>query len=126
VDVAAGKGRPMAMRTPAKSEQKSARNGHAREAKPTQVNVALLKRLSETPGIAGREERVRAVVIEELKPLVDELSVDALGNVIAIKKGSSEKRVMLAAHMDEIGFIVRYVEKDGWLRLQPLGGFDPR
>jgi tetrahedral aminopeptidase len=117
----------MAMRTPAKGEQKSARNGHAREAKTTaHVNVALLKRLSETPGIAGREERVRALVIEELKPLVDELSVDALGNVIAVKKGSSEKRVMLAAHMDEIGFIVRYVEKDGWLRLQPLGGFDPR
>jgi endoglucanase len=90
------------------------------------VNVALLKALSETPGVAGREERVRALVIEQLKPLVDELTVDPLGNVIALKKGSSDRRVMLAAHMDEIGFIVRYIEKDGWLRVQPLGGFDPR
>ncbi|HEU5348979.1 MAG TPA: M42 family metallopeptidase [Ktedonobacterales bacterium] len=92
----------------------------------TPVNVALLKQLSETPGVAGREEQVRALVIEQLKPLVDEVTVDALGNVIALKKGSSNRRVMLAAHMDEIGFIVRYVEKDGWLRVQPLGGFDPR
>ncbi|HKW22999.1 MAG TPA: M42 family peptidase, partial [Ktedonobacterales bacterium] len=92
----------------------------------TSVNVALLKALSETPGVAGREERVRALVIEQLKPLVDELTVDPLGNVIALKKGSSDRRVMLAAHMDEIGFIVRYIEKDGWLRVQPLGGFDPR
>ena len=69
------------------------------------VNLDLLKRLSETPGVAGREEQVRAIVIEELKPLVDELSVDALGNVIAIKRGSSDRKVMLAAHMDEIGFM---------------------
>ena len=90
------------------------------------VNVALLKKLSETPGVAGREEQVRALVIEQLKPLVDDVRVDALGNVIAFKKGSSDRRVMLAAHMDEIGFMVRYIEKDGWLRVQPLGGFDPR
>src|SRR6478672_7155240 len=63
----------------------------------TSVNVALLKALSETPGVAGREERVRALVIEQLKPLVDELTVDPLGNVIALKKGSSDGRVMLAA-----------------------------
>ena len=90
------------------------------------VNVALLKKLSETPGVAGREEQVRALVIEQLKPLVDDVRVDALGNVIAFKKGSSDRRVMMAAHMDEIGFMVRYIEKDGWLRAQPLGGFDPR
>ena len=90
------------------------------------VNVALLKKLSEAPGVAGREEQVRALVIEQLKPLVDDVRVDALGNVIAFKKGSSDRRVMLAAHMDEIGFMVRYIEKDGWLRVQPLGGFDPR
>lgn len=90
------------------------------------VPVELLKRLSETPGVSGREERVRALVIEQLRPLVDELRVDPLGNVIAVKKGSGDRRVMLAAHMDEIGFLVKYVEEKGWLRVQPLGGFDPR
>jgi tetrahedral aminopeptidase len=86
----------------------------------------LLKRLSETPGVSGREERVRALVIEELTPLVDEIKVDALGNVGAFKKGKSDRRVMLAAHMDEIGFMVRHVDEKGFVRVQPLGGFDPR
>ena len=90
------------------------------------VNLELLKLLSETPGVAGREERIRQIVIKELRPLVDELQVDALGNVTAIKRGSGETRVMLAAHMDEIGFMVRYVDDQGFIRLQPLGGFDPR
>jgi putative aminopeptidase FrvX len=116
----------MAVRTTTKGEQKSARNGRGKVTQEPRVDVALLKQLSETPAVAGREERVRALVVEQLKPLADDVKVDALGNVIAVKKGSGKKRVMLAAHMDEIGFIVRYVEKDGWLRLQPLGGFDPR
>jgi tetrahedral aminopeptidase len=90
------------------------------------VNLDLLRRLSETPGVSGREELVRAIVIEQLQPLVDELSVDALGNVIAIKRGSSDRKVMLAAHMDEIGFMARYVDERGFVRIQPLGGFDPR
>jgi putative aminopeptidase FrvX len=90
------------------------------------VNLELLKLLSETPGVSGREEHIRQIVIKELRPLVDELQVDALGNVTAIKRGSGELRVMLAAHMDEIGFMVRYVDDQGFIRLQPLGGFDPR
>jgi putative aminopeptidase FrvX len=90
------------------------------------VNLDLLRRLSETPGVSGREELVRAIVIEQLQPLVDELAVDALGNVIAIKRGSSDRKIMLAAHMDEIGFMARYVDERGFVRIQPLGGFDPR
>jgi putative aminopeptidase FrvX len=90
------------------------------------VNVELLKRLTETPGVSGREERVRALVLEQLKPLVDEMSVDALGNVIAVKHGKSGRKVMVAAHMDEIGFMVKYVDGRGFIRLQPLGGFDAR
>ena len=69
--------------------------------------MALLKRLSETPGPSGREEQLRKQVIEELTPLVDDIKVDALGNVIATKKGSGNRTVMLAAHMDEIGFMPR-------------------
>lgn len=90
------------------------------------VNLDLLRRLSETPGVSGREEQVRAIVVEQLTPLVDELSVDALGNVIAIKRGASDRKVMLAAHMDEIGFMARYIDERGFVRIQPLGGFDPR
>ena len=92
----------------------------------SQVNIELLKRLTETPGVSGREELVRALVIEELTPHVDEIRVDALGNVIAIKKGKGRRKVMLAAHMDEIGFMVRHIDDQGFIRIQPLGGFDPR
>jgi endoglucanase len=91
-----------------------------------ELDVALLKRLSEAPGVPGREERVRALVLEALRPLVDNVRVDALGNVIATKKGSGDLKVMLAAHMDEIGFLVRFIEPSGHLRLQPVGSFDPR
>jgi endoglucanase len=89
------------------------------------LNLDLLTRLCATPGIAGREDRMRAVVVEELRPLVDELRVDALGSVIATKHGSGP-RVMIAAHMDEIGFFVSHIDDRGFLRLQPVGGFDPR
>jgi endoglucanase len=88
-------------------------------------NFALLKQLCATPGIAGREDAVRAVVIDELRPLVDELRVDALGNVVGAKRGGGP-RVMVAAHMDEIGFFVKHIGDQGFLRLQPVGGFDPR
>ena len=106
---------------------KHAKNGReAASADLAGVNVALLKRLSETPGPSGREEQLRKLVIEELTPLVDDIKVDALGNVIATKKGSGNRTVMLAAHMDEIGFMARYVDERGFVRIQPLGGFDPR
>lgn len=101
---------------------------HATTGASRAVNLDLLRRLSETPGVSGREEQVRAIVVEQLTPLVDELSVDALGNVIAIKRGASDRavKVMLAAHMDEIGFMARYIDERGFVRVQPLGGFDPR
>ncbi|MGZ3581533.1 MAG: M42 family metallopeptidase [Ktedonobacterales bacterium] len=106
--------------------EKHTTNGDEGALDEARVNLDLLKRLSETPGVAGREERVRALVIEELKPLVDEIRVDALGNVIATKRGKGKRRVMLAGHMDEIGFMVRYIDERGFVRIQPLGGFDPR
>lgn len=89
------------------------------------VNLDLLKRLCEAPGIAGYEDRVRSIVIDELRPLVDELSVDVMGNVVGVKHGDGP-RVMLAAHMDEIGFFVKHIDDRGFIRLQPVGGFDPR
>lgn len=93
---------------------------------PMPLNEDLLRRLTQTPGIASREERVRAVVLSELEPLVDSLNVDVMGNLIGIKAGSGGPRVAVAAHMDEIGFLVRHIDDSGFLRLQKVGGFDPR
>ena len=89
------------------------------------MNETLLKKLCETPGISSREERVRELVISELKGLTDRIRVDAMGNVIATSDGR-RPRVMLAAHMDEIGFMVKFIDDKGFLRLQPVGGWDPR
>ena len=88
------------------------------------INIALLNKLTQTPGIAGREEQVRAIMVEELRALTDEVRVDRLGNVIACKRGKSDRRVMLAGHRDEIGFIVQPIDNQGFIRLQPLGGLD--
>ena len=91
------------------------------------MTTDLLKRLSEVAGVPGREEAVRQMVLQELKPLADETTTDILGNVIARKKGRGGPKVMVAAHMDEIGFLVSHVdEKTGFLKIDPVGGFDPR
>lgn len=91
------------------------------------MTVELLKELCEAPGIPGREERLRAIVRRELSGLVDEMRVDALGNLIAVKRNPGAPKVMIAAHLDEIGFVVSHIDKEkGWLRLVPLGGHDPR
>ncbi len=86
---------------------------------------SLLQELSETPGVSGQEERIRAAVSGHLAPLVDALRVDALGNLIGSKRGASpaHNRVMLAAHMDEIGLIVTRLERS-FLRFAPVGGVD--
>jgi len=90
------------------------------------TNLSLLKKICEVPGAPGFEQQVRSLVIEEVTPLVDEVSVDAMGNVIAVKKGKVDKKVMVAAHMDEIGFIVTHIDEDGFVRFHTLGGFDPK
>lgn len=90
------------------------------------LNFDLLRRLCEATGVSGRESQVRELVQAEMEPLVDEITTDALGNLIGTKKGSGGPRVMLAAHMDEIGFLVRYIDDRGFLRLQAVGGWDPR
>ena len=89
------------------------------------LNEALFKRLIETPGVPGREDKQREIAREELGSLTDEVRTDALGSVIGTKRGSEDARVMVAAHMDEIGFLVKYVDDKGFVRLQPLGGHDP-
>lgn len=82
----------------------------------------LLRELADAPAPSGYEEAVRAIMVRELKPLSDQLTYDGLGSVIA-RQGSSGPRVMLDAHMDELGGVVRRVTKDGFLSMQMLGGW---
>lgn len=111
------------------------------------LNLDLLKRLCETPGIPGREDRVRELIISEVEDLFDEAWVDSLGNLIcrrlprkqATSKGkktlqvvkaetaeAEATRLMLASHMDEIGFYVSHIDENGFIRVNPAGGFDTR
>lgn len=91
------------------------------------IDVPLLSRICEAPGAPGFEIQIRELVLKELKGLADKVRVDNMGNVIALKKGrSSKKKSMAAAHMDEIGFIVTHIDDNGFVRFNPLGGFDPK
>jgi putative aminopeptidase FrvX len=91
------------------------------------LDIQLLKKICEIAGAPGFEQRVRTLVIEEIKNYVDEYSIDNLGNLTALKRGkSSAKKVMIAAHMDEIGFIVTHIDDNGFVRFHTLGGFDPK
>ncbi|NKB22936.1 MAG: M20/M25/M40 family metallo-hydrolase [Kiritimatiellae bacterium] len=90
------------------------------------MDIRLFKILSETPSVPGNEDRLRNIVMDTIKPLVDTVEIDIMGNVIGLKKGHGQRKVMIAAHMDEIGFLVKYIDEEGFLRIQPLGGFDPR
>jgi endoglucanase len=91
--------------------------------------LALLKRLSEAVGLSGYEKPIRARIKEELAPYADEVRTDKMGNLIALKKATpgetAPRRIMLAAHMDEIGLMVTDVEK-GFLRVAAVGGVDER
>jgi endoglucanase len=85
----------------------------------------LLRELTETDGVPGYEDAVRAVVRRELRAATDEVRTDAMGNVVGTVRGG-DSEVVVAAHMDEIGFMVRHVTDDGFLQLDTLGGWDPR
>lgn len=96
-------------------------------------DMRFLKKLTETPGIPGREERVRDLIKKETAGLFDETRVDDMGNLICrmkpAKKGggkASAKTALIACHIDEIGFYVSHIDENGFLRLQNVGGFDTR
>jgi len=89
-------------------------------------SITLLRELSDTFGVSGFEDEVRARIEELILPYVDEVSVDPLGNLIASRAGQDERTLMLDAHTDEIGFLVKWIDKDGFLRLAPIGGWDER
>ena len=86
-----------------------------------------LEKLSNMCGVTGREEDVRKLMVKLMKPYVDEIAVDKLENVIAVKKGKSgSPKVMLAAHMDEVGLMVKTITKEGFVQFAKMGGIDDR
>lgn len=81
-----------------------------------------LKRLCLVNSVSGREDSIREEIRSVISPFVDSVEIDALGNLIALKKGTGDKKIMLSAHMDEIGFIVNFIEENGMVRVGTLGG----
>ncbi|NMB07991.1 MAG: M42 family metallopeptidase [Tissierellia bacterium] len=87
----------------------------------------LLKRLTEASGVSGNEKEVRDIIISEIKDFVDDLKVDKIGNIIAYKKGkSNSKKLMVTAHMDEVGLMIIDIDDMGLLKFTTVGGIDKR
>ncbi|WP_135851440.1 M42 family metallopeptidase [Halorussus salinus] len=85
----------------------------------------LLRELTETSGVPGYEDRIRDLVRREFEGVVDSVRTDAMGNVVGTVEGEADYSVAVAAHMDEIGFMVKHVTEEGFLRVDTLGGWDP-
>lgn len=95
------------------------------------MNLKLFKKVCEESGAPGFEKRVRELVQSEISNCVDEFYTDNMGSLICLKKGSAHgqdhnKKIMVSAHMDEIGFIVKHIDEKGFIRFHTLGGFDPK
>ena len=97
--------------------------------------MKLLEQLTQIPSVPGREDQIRAFIESFIRKenLFDEIKIDPMGSLIGIRRARPSsastnvpKRIMLAAHMDQIGFLVRHICKDGYLRVSPVGGFDTR
>ena len=87
---------------------------------------SLLRRLCNTPGVSGAEDQVREIILEEIRPYADSIEITPLGNLIAVKKGRerARKKLMLDAHMDEVGFLVTFIREDGLLKMTAAGGIN--
>lgn len=86
----------------------------------------LLTELTEASGVPGYEDEIRTIVRRELEPHVDDVQCDEMGNVVGTLSGKSDYGIVVAAHMDEIGFMVRHVDDEGFVKLDALGGWDAR
>lgn len=92
------------------------------------ANIQLLQQLCDLKGISGDEEQVRDFIVEQVTPYADEVIIDAIGNVIVEKKGvnPAKTKLLLNAHMDEVGLIVTHIDNDGYLKFAAVGGIDKR
>ncbi|MGZ7160162.1 MAG: M42 family metallopeptidase [Methanobacterium sp.] len=85
----------------------------------------LLEKLSNAPGVSGFEEEIRKIITSELKGHVDKIEKDNMGNLIATKNGKKNgKKIMLAAHMDEIGLMIRFIDEEGFVKFSKIGGIN--
>lgn len=91
------------------------------------TDFKLLEKLCTVEGISGDEGSVREIIINEIKPFADEIKTDNLGNIIVFKRQNRAKaKLMLSAHMDEVGFMVTDITSDGYLKFDEVGGLDRR
>lgn len=92
------------------------------------MNTELLEKLCTACGVSGDEDDIREIILDEIKPYADEIKIDALGNILAFKKGRqrAKSRLLLSAHMDEVGFIVTNINNDGSLKIASVGGIDKK
>ncbi len=94
------------------------------------LDIKFLGELTQAPGVSGGESAVRKLLRQRVEPLADTVRIDALGNLIAFKKGAARggrrRLVMLAAHMDEVGLMITHIDKSGYLRFAKVGGIDDR
>lgn len=92
------------------------------------IDYTFLRTLCEANGISGDESGVRELILENIKPFADDIRVDALGNILVHKKGKkrAKAKVMLSAHMDEVGLMVIDITSDGYLKFDEVGGIDRR
>lgn len=87
----------------------------------------LLKKLTEASGVSGNEKEVRNIILDEIQDFVDDIKVDRLGNIIAYKKGKDNpKKLMITAHMDEVGLMITDIDDMGLLKFTTVGGIDKR
>ena len=90
------------------------------------LNIELLEKITQIPGAPGHEHKIRSFIKSQLEGIVDELYTDPMGNLISVHKGKSDKKMMIAAHMDEISFVVSHIDDEGFIKFHTLGGFDPK
>ncbi|MBR1779197.1 MAG: M42 family peptidase [Clostridia bacterium] len=92
------------------------------------IDLNLLKRLCLATGISGDEENIRKIILSQIEGYVEEVNIDNLGNILALKKGKSKpsKKLMISAHMDEVGLIATYITEEGYIGFSAVGGIDEK
>jgi endoglucanase len=90
--------------------------------------IQTIRTLADIPGVSGDEGKVREAILARIRGKVEHVEIDPLGNLIVYKKGrrTPKNRILLSAHMDEVGFIITHVEESGLLRFEAVGGIDSR